>query len=289
MIRLTQTRMKILHASSIRPIETNYLRMKNRSWIILITLAFSLACDKKGNLNILSVSEDIQLGQQVDAEIRANPTQYPILSRTAYPEAYSHMDRIFNTVLSSDKVLYKTEFPWNVTLIGDDNTLNAFCTPGGYVYVYTGLIKYLDTEDELAGVIGHEISHADLRHTSRNITQAYGYSIVIDVLLGKNAGVLAEIALGLKDLSYSRRFEREADDNSVILLKSSNYQCNGAAGFFVKLNNDPNFASRPPQWLSTHPNPENRIEAINAKADKEKCSKTPLNPASYAAFKNSLP
>ena len=52
--------------------------------------------------------------------------------------------------------------------------LNAFCTPGGYIYVYTGLIKYLDNEAQLAGVLGHEIAHADLRHVTDQLTEQYG-------------------------------------------------------------------------------------------------------------------
>ncbi len=259
-------------------------------WAILPFCIFALSCDKNNKVNFLSVADDVKLGRDVDEQIRNTPAEYPILPKADYPIAYGHMERIFNDILVSDKVVYKTEFPWEVKIIQRDDVLNAFCTPGGFVYVYTGLIKYLDSEDHLAGIMGHEIAHADLRHTSRQLTQTYGYDILIKVVLGNDANSLVTIASGLKDLTYSRSFESESDAKSVEYLSGTNYQCNGAAGFFEKLEADPNTSGpRPPQWLSTHPSPENRIRDINTKAQTVGCNTTPLNPMSYQEFKNSLP
>lgn len=258
-------------------------------WMAIPVLAFSLSCDKNNKVNFLSVADDIKLGREVDQQIMNTPAEYPILPKANYPVAYGHMERIFNSILASDKVVYKTEFPWEVKIIQNDSVLNAFCTPGGFVYVYTGLIKYLDSEDHLAGILGHEIAHADLRHTSRQLTQKYGFDILIQVVLGNNAGSLVTIASGLKDLTYSRSYETESDAKSVEYLSGSGYQCNGAAGFFEKLADPSTSEPRPPQWLSTHPNPDNRIRDINAKAQNVGCSTTPLKPSSYQEFKNSLP
>lgn len=256
--------------------------------ICLPLMATFVSCDKNNKVNFLSVADDVALGRQVDEQIRNTPAEYPILPKSEFPEAYGHMERIFNNVLSSDKVAYRNEFPWEVKIIRKDDVLNAFCTPGGFVYVYTGLIKYLDTEDQLAGVIGHEIAHADLRHTSRQLTQQYGYDILLKVVLGNDQGTLVRIASGLKDLSYSRSFESESDAKSVDYLASTSYQCNGAAGFFEKLEATSSGA-RPPEWLSTHPNPDNRVRNINTKANNVGCNTTPLNPGTYQQFKNSLP
>lgn len=255
--------------------------------LFFLTLFFS-SCDKEGHINILSIEEDKKLGAQVSNEIESDPTTYPILSKTDYPKAYEHIERITNTILNSGNVTYKDEFAWQVKIIKNDSTLNAFATPGGYIYVYTGLIKYLDTEDQLAGVMGHEIAHADKRHTSRNITKQYGLDVVLQVIIGKNQTVLTQIAKGLAGLSYSRDFEREADNFSVVYLQPTSYQCNGAAGFFEKMTADGG-GGRTPEFLSTHPNPDNRIEAINNKATELACKKAPLDPPSYDDFKASLP
>jgi predicted Zn-dependent protease len=247
------------------------------------------SCDKNQNFNLLSVEEDKKLGLQVSQEIASKPAEYPLLDEVAYAGAYQYLRaNITDKLLNSGKLAYRNEFAWQIKIINDKNVKNAFCTPGGYIYVYTGLIKYLYKEDELAGVMGHEIAHADLRHTSRQLTKTYGYQFVINAILGQNAAAIATLAVGLKNLQNSREFEREADDKSVELLSATPYACNGTAGFFEKLIADGN-TSNTPQWLSTHPNPDNRVEAINEKANKLGCSKTPVSPSNYEQFKASLP
>jgi predicted Zn-dependent protease len=261
--------------------------VKFNHFLLFGVLLFS-ACDKNGNLNFLSVEDDKKLGLQVSQQIAASPTEYPLLSESANPGAYTYLRNLRDKLINNGKLSYRNEFAWEVYIIKDDNTLNAFCTPGGYIYVYTGLIKYLDNEDQLAGVLGHEIAHADLRHTSRQITKEQGYETVIQAITGQSPGTIATIALQLKTLQNSRAYETEADAKSVEYLAPTNYACNGAAGFFEKMIANGSAPSQP-QWLSTHPNPDNRVQAINTKADQLGCSKSPLSPASYADFKASLP
>jgi len=262
-----------------------------RIQILALSLSILLlfgGCDKNGNINILSVEDDKKLGLQVSQQIESTPADYPLLSESTHPGAYTYIRGITEKILNSGKLAYRNEFVWQVKIIHDDATLNAFCTPGGYIYVYTGLIKYLDSEDQLAGVMGHEIGHADLRHTSRQMTKQYGYETVIQAITGQQPGTLATIALNLKTLANSREFETEADAKSVDYLSQTTYACNGAAGFFEKMIANGS-APTQPQWLSTHPNPDNRVAAINTKADQVGCRKNQLNPASYADFKASLP
>lgn len=255
---------------------------------LAMTLSLSLAsCDKNGNLNLLSVDEDKQLGAQVSAEIAANPTEYPLLPESN-TVAYTKLRAIIDRVLNSGKLTYGDEFVWQVKIIQDDNTLNAFCTPGGYIYVYTGLIKYLDSEAQLAGVLGHEIAHADRRHTSRSMTQQYGYNFVVQAILGKDSSLITQIALNLKSLQNSRAHETEADAYSVTYLSATQYPCNGAAGFFEKLIASGQSGSTP-AFLSTHPNPDNRVAAINAEADKQGCKNRTASSDDFTALRNALP
>ena len=143
--------------------------------IVLATSLLLISCGNtgkapRGGLNLFSISQDKELGAQVDAEITANAAQYSILDPAQNKEIYNYINDIRNTILSSGNVKYKTEFDWQIKIIHDDNTLNAFCTPGGYIYIYTGILKFLDTEDQFAGVLAHEIAHADLRHSTRQMT-----------------------------------------------------------------------------------------------------------------------
>ncbi|MCB0581461.1 MAG: M48 family metalloprotease, partial [Phaeodactylibacter sp.] len=144
-----------------------------------ITLSFSgcgTTSKPGGGFNLFTPDQDMQLGQQVAQQIADDPAQFPVLPERGNEEAYAYIRKIRDKILNTGKVAYKDEFAWEVKIIKDDNTLNAFCTPGGHIYVYTGLIKFLDSEDQLAGVMGHEIAHAAQRHSTRQMTKIYGLS-----------------------------------------------------------------------------------------------------------------
>jgi len=218
----------------------------------------------------------------------ANSGEYNIMSRSAYPQQYAYIDAITNDILNSGAVLHKDDFNWEVFLI-DDDVLNAFATPGGKLYVYTGLIKYLETADQLAGVMGHEVAHSDRRHSTDALTRQYGIQLLLNVILGRDNQALKDVAGGLASLQYSRQNETEADRVSVELLSETGYNCAGAAGFFEKLEEEGQ-SGGVPEFLSTHPNPDNRIDKIYAKATEEQCSTENSNTInSYQQFKNSLP
>lgn len=249
------------------------------------------ACSKDGDkdvINVFSVDDDIKLGQQLADQIRADPAQYPLLSQAQYPKAYEHLNRITQTLLNTGKIKYKDRFKWEINIIRDDSTLNAFCAPGGFIYVYTGIIKYLDSEDQFAGVLGHEIAHADRRHSTDRLTRQYGISMLLDLVLGQNKGALANVATNLALLAYSRSNETEADLASVEYLCATDYNATGTAGFFKKLI-EQGQGGRTPAFLSTHPNPDKRVENIEKEAQTRNCTNTQTYVTRYNEFKNSLP
>jgi len=234
--------------------------------------------------NLFTIDEDIELGQQIRDEIAASPADYPILDESEHPDAYSRIYAIRDTVLETSPVQHADDFAWETFIIDDDETLNAFAAPGGYIYVYTGLIRFLEHEDELAGVMGHEIAHADLRHSTEQLTKAYGVQTILSLLLGEDPGLAADILQGLVGLSFSREDETEADEFSVLYLCETLYAADGAAGFFEKLE-----GASLPEFISTHPNSDTRVEDIRALAEALECD-TVLNPdGDYAGLISSLP
>jgi len=257
--------------------------------LILMSVMLSACKDKAGGggLNFFSLEDDVTFGAQVAAEIDNDPTTYPVLDSASNVEAYAYLYAIRDSILNSGKVVHKDDFQWRLRLIGDDSTLNAFCTPGGYIYVYTGLIKYLDSEDQFAGVMGHEIAHADERHSTAALTRTYGIDVLLSILLGDNQGTLTQIAKGLSSLSYSRSNETESDMRSVEYLYPTAYDARGAARFFEKLEEEGGGSG--PQFLSTHPNPDNRVEAIFAHWESLGGEEGETFEARYKQFQNSLP
>lgn len=261
--------------------------------LFTIIMVLVLGCkDKNENFIFSNIQQDVDLGLQVSEEIRNDPDQFPILDRTEYPEAYQYIENLLDIVLETGKVQYKEEFAWEIYIIEDDSTYNAFATPGGYLYFYTGLIKYLDEEDDLMGVLGHEVAHSDLRHSVQNIEREYGAAIVLSLITGEDPSQLTQIASQIAGtvagLSFSRKFESQADERSVEYLAETQYACNGAFSFFQKLI-DADATGNTPEFLSTHPDPKSRVAEINTKADEIGCSTAQLAPTSYQDFKDMLP
>ena len=173
------------------------------------------------------------------------------------------------------------DWNWEINVI-ESESINAFCMPGGKIVVYSGLVNKLDaTDDELAAVIGHEIAHALREHGRERMSSALiqqvgilGFAIFLSnqdgSLLSKQA-VLQGVALGTTlffALPNSREQEREADDMGLELTALAGYNPMAAVSLWRKM--DAQSDSEPPEFLSTHPSNENRIEDLKIEAKKYK-------------------
>ncbi len=235
------------------------------------------------NANIFTPDDDIKLGLQVKEEIESDPKKFPILKESKNREIYKYIRGLKDIILKTNKLKYKDKFKWELKIIDNDTILNAFATPGGYIYIYTGLIKFLDTEDELLGVLGHEMAHADRRHSTRQLTKSVGLSILLNAALGDKQSV-EQIIGALINLQFSRSNESEADEYSVRYLCPTAYNATGAAGFFKKMLNRP----VPPVFLSTHPSPKNRVKHIEDLKTELNCQGTRTNKSKYSKMKRLL-
>jgi predicted Zn-dependent protease len=158
------------------------------------------------------------------------------------------------------------KWKWEVNVISSSE-INAWCMPGGKIAVYTGLLEKLRvTDDELAAVMGHEIAHALREHGRERASQQAAQNVVVGIgaaILGVGdagaslANVVADVTFGLP---YSREFEREADRIGVELAARAGYDPRAAVTLWQKMAQTGNGA--PPQFLSTHPSDQSRIEDL---------------------------
>lgn len=191
---------------------------------LMVVAAFILvSCSVIKTINIFSIEDEKTFGQKAFAQIQQDTKEYPILDKTKNPVAYQHVERIFNTIMQTGLVNYTNEFEWQIQII-NANVLNAFATPGGKVYIYSGLIEYLDNEAQLAGVIAHEIAHIHWRHSTRQMTQNQGVGVIQAMLLGENKNALintiGQLAGNATGLMFSRSDEYEADNTAVKFLSA---------------------------------------------------------------------
>ncbi|NRB51556.1 MAG: M48 family metalloprotease [Saprospiraceae bacterium] len=249
-----------------------------------VLLATLCSC---ASYNFYTPRHDQRLGDKMKREIESSPTLYPILAEADHQRIYDYVNGIVDTLLNTGLIRFKDEFAWEVMLLDDADVLNAFVAPGGYIYIYTGLIKYLESEDQLAGVIAHEMAHADLRHASRQMSQKSSLSTVLAVAGGATGtGYLTDIGSSLVSLKFSRSFEKEADRMAIRLLCATDYQADGLAGFFERLQSIGD--KRPPAFLSTHPNPRKRVEKIKKSAAELNCQGSKTNRRTYQRMKRWL-
>lgn len=233
---------------------------------ILITVSLVSGCatgkSAVGGFNLISVSEEKQLGEKFATEIEK---QHKVVTD---PEVQAFINRVGKRLLTG---VQKVEFPYTFKVV-EDKSINAFAVPGGYTYINTGLIKAADSETELASVMAHEINHVVARHSTRQMTQRYGYSLVTGLLLGSQ-GEIAKLAADLFGtaglLYYSRDMESEADYLGVETMYKAGYNPQGMVTFFQKLaavgRQEP---SKIATFFSTHPQTPDRIKDIQAEIAK---------------------
>jgi len=215
----------------------------------------------KPGYNMFSKQQDIELGQANAKKVRE---QYQAVNNQFLQD---YVRRVGNR-LAEQPEARQSGFEFNFTVL-NVGEINAFALPGGPMFIYTGLLKVCDNEAQLAGVMGHEMSHVILRHGTHEATKANFIqlpALLAGAVIGEDtvAGKLANMGLGLGAksviLKFSRDAETEADALGAHLMAASGYNPIEMARFFEKLSAGPH----PPQLLSDHPNPGNRENAIEA-------------------------
>src|SRR2546429_341289 len=162
----------------------------------------------------------------------------------------------------------RPNLPWTFRVV-DDPVVNAFALPGGFIFVTRGILAHVNSEAELAGVVGHEIGHVTARHSVSQMSkqQLAQLGLAVGALaspdFGRYAG-LAGQALGVLFLKYSRDNESQADDLGLRYMRRVNYDPREMPHVFEMLTrvSQAQGGGRVPEWLATHPNPENRRRRI---------------------------
>lgn len=235
--------------------------------ILLMITGLSSGCavskDDIRGFNIISLQEEKQLGDKFVVEVEK---QRKVVTD---PQVQGYLNRLGNRLLTGVRV---REFDFTFKAVRDDS-VNAFAVPGGHVYVHTGLIKAAQNETELASVMAHEINHVVARHGTQQLTQQYGYGLVIQLILGQNPNLLAQLASTLFGqgafMAYSRSMENQADYLGVETMYRAGYDPRGMISFFKKIDT---INQRNPgaleQFFSSHPMTGERLRNVQIEISK---------------------
>lgn len=169
------------------------------------------------------------------------------------------IESIVNQICKSNKIDRETI---KIHVLNNDE-INAFALPNGHLIVYSGLILNSDNQEELTGVICHEIAHIELNHVMKTLVKEIGLSVLISMTTG-NAGaeIIKETAKILSSSAFDRSFEKEADIKAVDYLVSAKVNPEPFANFLYKQSNKEYDATDYLTWFSTHPDSKERAEYI---------------------------
>lgn len=243
--------------------------MHRRLLALSLLLALS-ACVRnpvtgKRQLALVSKDDEVALGQQAAKEIEQtvglveDPALQQYVSSVAMPMA---------------RTSERPELPWRFQVV-DDPAPNAFALPGGPIYITRGLLAHLDSEAELAGVLGHEIGHVTARHSVTQLSQAQlaqlglGLGAVLSSDIAKY-GQVAAVGLQLLFLKHGRDDEHQADELGFRYMLKAGYDPREMANVFTTLGRigEASGGGKLPTWLSTHPDPGDRAEQARARVAK---------------------
>ncbi len=242
------------------------MRFKTLAPVIVVsTLAVSCATNPAtGNreFSLMSEAQEIQLGQQMDGEVRKEMGVYEDAALQRYVQ-----DIGMRLARASDR----PNLPWHFTVI-DSPAVNAFALPGGYIYLTRGIMPFLDNEAQLAGVLGHEIGHVTARHSAQQYTKSTTASVGLALLSifvpeSRPFGGAAESGLGLLFLKHGRDDERQADSLGVEYTARTGWDPAGVAGMLntlARLDEASGSRKGVPNWLSTHPAPAERVQEVRS-------------------------
>jgi len=235
--------------------------------IFFIALAWAQGPTRfKPGFNLFSKEQDVQVGQESAAQVRKQMTMVkdPFLNQ--------YVNSIGKRLANAQEAK-ESGFPFTFEVVADPS-INAFALPGGPMFINSGLLKAVDNEAQLAGVMGHEMSHVILRHGTNQASKSQ--MIQLPAVLGSQVaggsmmGQLAQLGIGLGAnsvlLKFSRGAESQADLLGSHLMAESAYDPVQMAKFFQKLEADG--GARGPQFFSSHPNPGNRQAAIQKEVAK---------------------
>lgn len=252
--------------------------------ILLFSVSLLLSCGSGENaprINLFSLQDDVNLGTQMRDQILANSHEYRVWDRNKHPEAYNVLDSILIVIIQSNTLKNQEAFKWELYIIEDPSVQNAFALPGGFIFVYTGLVKEMKSLDELAGVLAHEVAHVDMRHSTQALTRDYGVSFLLNLIFGEDNELISRVVGSMLSLDYSRDNELEADRKAVDYLCNSAYNPVGIADFFAR-NIEDESELEIPEFISTHPNSANRVEQVQNILKQKDCG---LGAESHTSFK----
>jgi|UniRef100_A0A7C5PCD1 predicted Zn-dependent protease len=231
--------------------------MKRRSFLVLFfTLTSSMILPKSASASLISTQEEIKIGRDASKSFEKKYGLY-------YDQYWNEKVSSIGARLVS--VCDRKDLPYSFKIV-NINQINAVSFPGGFIYVYKGLLNFVKSDDELACVLGHEIGHVCRRHVVKNIEREFYANLLLQLFLARSS-TLIQYAAGITEnlvmLGYSREEEYEADHYGTIYAYRAGYNPCAMITFMERLKTvDKENFGKAYEIFSDHPSTDNRIKRL---------------------------
>jgi predicted Zn-dependent protease len=232
--------------------------------IFILSSVFLTNCKKSDDTLVHIIKDEYnfedqdEIGKTLKDLIHNSPDRFPILNQNDHPEFYKYINQLVDMLANTDKVANRLNFHWDATVIHDDSIATAFITPGGHLFIYTGLLKFINSETELFSILAHEMNYADTGNLMERLVSKFGKDVIGDLLLGYDLPTTRNVAYSIKTLEFSEQDVLVADTYALSLICPFQYDALGLKTFLEAAN----ISDIEIQWLKTHPSSITRIESI---------------------------
>ena len=251
----------------------------NSNRLLLLLLIIAIGCStvpitERKRVNVVSDAEILPASfAQYEGFLKENKTSSNVKKTQELKEVGKNISQAVDKFMRSNGMVSEANsYKWEFNLI-EDSQLNAWCLPGGKVVFYTGILPICKNTDGIAAVMGHEIAHAFAKHGQERMTTSYGQQLGgIAVALGtgnesSETQILWNTIYGVGSqvgmLAYSRTHETEADKLGMVFMIMAGYNPDEAINVWIRMSENSK-ANSPPEFLSTHPSNQTRIDNLRA-------------------------
>lgn len=201
------------------------------------------------------------IGNAISEIINESSNEFKVLQEEDYQEVYNHLNTIIDQIANTAYVQKRNEFDWKISILKNDEEVNAFILPGGHLYIYSGLLKFLEGEHELVGMMAHEMAYVDSDNLMNQLKNEFGSKKLSKVISNDpdSHSILSDITDALGQMDFDETAVKEADQFCTDIICEFEWDGEGLLSLVRRGGNDPYKIIK---WLQSRPVTDHRIDNL---------------------------
>lgn len=237
--------------------------------LLAIGLIFACSCKKTSPpvhlvLEDYTVEDQETIGQAISDEVLSNSNKFPVLPKGQYNKAYTYLNSLWRTLLTTKSVKRRDALDWELFILHNDDKKGIFTAPGGKIFIYTGFLKFVRSENEFLSVLAHEIYYCDTDVAMQRLAKEVDDASFIfgEIVLGNHVEDMESIVCTMESLAFTQTEAIAADNFSIEVLCNFQYHPLGLRDLLVEAGHQ----TTPIEWTTTRPYSEERLDNIVERA-----------------------